>query len=47
MLMLSLNRRLATSKQSLILVGGCLLFEEAMPPTKLAGLALSMSGIVW
>ena len=30
-----------------ILAGGFLLFDEAMPPKKLAGVVLAMGGIVW
>ena len=31
----------------IILAGGCVLFGEAMPPKKLAGVVLGMSGILW
>ena len=31
----------------IILAGGCLLFGEAMPPKKLAGVVLGMMGILW
>ncbi len=34
-------------KTVIILAGGFLLFSEAMPPKKLAGVALGMGGIVW
>ncbi len=34
-------------KTVIILAGGFLLFNEAMPPKKLAGVALGMGGIVW
>ncbi len=30
-----------------ILAGGCVLFGEAMPPKKLAGVVLGMCGILW
>lgn len=34
-------------KTVIILAGGFLLFEEPMPPKKLAGIVLGMSGIIW
>lgn len=34
-------------KTVIILAGGCVLFGEAMPPKKLAGVVLGMSGILW
>lgn len=34
-------------KTVIILAGGCLIFSEAMPPKKLAGVALSLTGIIW
>ena len=34
-------------KTMVILAGGFLLFDEAMPPKKLAGVVLAMGGIVW
>lgn len=34
-------------KTVIILAGGFLIFNEAMPPKKLAGVALSLTGIVW
>lgn len=34
-------------KTVIILAGGFLLFDEAMPPKKLAGVALAMGGIMW
>ena len=34
-------------KTVIILAGGCMLFGEAMPPKKLAGVVLGMSGILW
>ncbi|KAK9842031.1 hypothetical protein WJX81_004974 [Elliptochloris bilobata] len=34
-------------KTVVILAGGCLLFGEAMPPKKLAGVVLGMCGILW
>ena len=34
-------------KTVIILAGGCLLFGEAMPPKKLAGVVLGMMGILW
>ena len=30
-----------------ILVGGCALFGDEMPPRKLGGVMLAMTGIVW
>ena len=34
-------------KTVIILAGGFLIFNEAMPPKKLAGVALSLTGIIW
>ena len=34
-------------KTVVILAGGFLIFNEAMPPKKLAGVALSLTGIIW
>lgn len=34
-------------KTVIILAGGCVLFGEAMPPKKLAGVVLGMIGILW
>ena len=34
-------------KTVIILAGGFLIFDEAMPPKKLAGVALSLAGIIW
>jgi len=34
-------------KTVIILAGGCVLFGEAMPPKKVAGVVLGMSGILW
>ena len=34
-------------KTVIILAGGVVLFGDAMPPQKLAGISLAMSGIIW
>lgn len=34
-------------KTVIILAGGVLLFGDEMPPKKLAGISLALSGIIW
>ena len=41
------HAQLGHLKTVIILAGGFLIFNEAMPPKKLAGVALSLAGIIW